>query len=307
MKEINISVPGSLMLFGEHAVLHGGPAIVTAINHRMRLCFRERPDHCISVRSALGRLDLELDQLHEAPMNADFRFIQVCLQQHPPPGGLDIHIDSDFPPTVGFGSSAAVVAGTLAGLSRLQGLRWTRENLHTESLAVVRVVQGRGSGADLAASIFGGLVAYRPNPPSFEPLPAPPPISVVYVGYKTSTPEVIERVRKAFDDSPDRKATILNSIDRITETALAECRNRNWDMVGHAMSEAQRQMHALGVSDSNLHHLVESLRLNGCHGAKISGAGLGDCVIGIGRAGIELPGYQSIPAATDPQGLEVVE
>ena len=53
-------------------------------------------------------------------------------------------------------------------------------------------------------------------------------------------------------------------------------------MLGHVCSMQQGFMVALGVSTFLLDTLVWQLKELGVLGAKISGSGLGDCVIGLG-------------------------
>ena len=54
------------------------------------------------------------------------------------------------------------------------------------------------------------------------------------------------------------------------------------------MNIHQGLMQALGVSDQKLNNLLNQLgQYPGIMGAKISGAGLGDCIVGIGQ--VQLP------------------
>ena len=63
--------------------------------------------------------------------------------------------------------------------------------LYDAALAVIHTVQnGRGSGTDLAASLYGGLIAYRAAPRELSPLSGAPDIALWYVGYKMKTPDV---------------------------------------------------------------------------------------------------------------------
>jgi mevalonate kinase len=72
LRAVNASAPGSLMLMGEHAVLRGQPAIVCAINKRMKIKLTPRADSTIALHSALGEHETTLDEL--APSDG-FRFV----------------------------------------------------------------------------------------------------------------------------------------------------------------------------------------------------------------------------------------
>ena len=80
-------------------------------------------------------------------------------------------------------------------------------------------VQGRGSGADLMAAIVGGIVLYRREPVFFKPIwPNPSltelPFHLIYAGYKTPTPEVIQIVEAWRQQDPARYAQLFEDIDR---------------------------------------------------------------------------------------------
>ncbi|MDA3873545.1 MAG: GHMP kinase, partial [Kiritimatiellae bacterium] len=61
---------------------------------------------------------------------------------------------------------------------------------------------------------------------------------------------------------------------------------------------------ALGCSDETLEYLVHQLRAHpGVLGAKISGSGLGDCVIALGNSQAKVSGYENFPIDIAPQGV----
>ena len=146
---IQVSAPGSLMLMGEHAVLHGRRALVCAVNRRLRVRVQPRKDDQVRLHSHLGRLELALDHVRPIP---PFQFVLAAIRRYRGrlTGGLDLRIESEFSSTVGLGSSAAVTVATCAALERLTGGRPGRPALLRTAREVVREVQGLGSGADVA-------------------------------------------------------------------------------------------------------------------------------------------------------------
>lgn len=185
-KTLTASAPGSIMITGEHAVVYGAPAIVCAIEQRIRIRVSTRADREIHIESALAAHHTDLATLADHPQ---LRFLIAALRQNPPASGLDITIDSDIDPTLGLGSSAAVTAAITALLYRLRGQNPDLLALHRAAYRTILTVQQRGSGADLAASLAGGIIAYQNRPFTvITPLPAPPSgLSLRYAGYKTPT------------------------------------------------------------------------------------------------------------------------
>ena len=74
-------------------------------------------------------------------------------------------------------------------------------------------------------------------------------------------------------------------IGRVTQYALEAASRADWQAVGELMNINQGLMDALGVNNEQLAKLVFALREDpGIMGSKISGSGLGDCVVGLGKA-----------------------
>jgi mevalonate kinase len=284
------SAPGSLMLLGEHAVLHGRRALVCAIDRRITVsAFRTR-EESVKIFSDLGTYDAPLAALKDHP---DFRFVLDAVRQYPLKRGIELRIESEFSSDVGFGSSAAVTAAVHAVL---MGTVNDRMELFKRSLETVRRVQGRGSGADVAASVFGGVMAYRAEPLEIHPIPETFPLTAVYSGSKMKTAEVITRVEMARALDPEKVEHIFDEMDRSVGEVMASFPN-----LGKMLCKNQKLMEELGLCNAALGEIVNAFRRVKIP-AKISGSGLGDCAIGLGEfphAGLGFSGEG--PASDTPE------
>ncbi|MBN1560391.1 mevalonate kinase [candidate division KSB1 bacterium] len=276
------SAPGKLMLLGEHAVLDGHRCIVCAVNQRMSIVVRPRDDTRINIDSDLGQCQADLRN----PLVDDtFRFVLTAIDQHKEllAHGFDLGITADFPATVGLGSSAAITAAMTIAIFHLAGLALELDKIFDHSLSTVRAVQGTGSGADLAASVYGGALLYRHHPKQITPLGNIHPITVVYSGYKTVTTEVIGFVEKQRAKFPEPFSHIYSAMDSSAERAARAIQDNDWRLVGELLTMNQGLMSAIGVSNKRLAEIAWRLSQDrGILGAKISGSGLGDCVVGLG-------------------------
>ncbi|MFA5826748.1 MAG: galactokinase family protein [Gallionellaceae bacterium] len=313
-EEIIVSAPGSLMLMGEHAVLRGRRALVAAINRRVRVRVRPRDDRQVRIRSELGKLDTALDHLTVRP---PFTFVLATLLHHRRrlTHGLDITIESEFSHKIGFGSSAAITVALLKALDVLRGGGFgeaalpknpagrarspnaplksvTGRALLQDAIAVIRSVQGVGSGADAAASICGGIVLYRATPLVIRPLAGALRLTTVYSGHKTPTAEVIQRVEKTRRTHPALFNGLFDLMDDCVARALPFIQAQRWDKFGELMDIHHGLQVALGVNTPALEEICHRLRKSpGIAGAKISGSGLGDCAIGLGHTRTKFVGY----------------
>lgn len=288
--QVKASAPGSLMLLGEYAVLYGKRAIVCAVDKRITVTLTPRTDKLIEICSPTqGEY---VTELHHIKIEKPFQYVLTALQLYENilKEGCNIYIESEFSDQIGLGSSAAVTIAVLAALVSWLNLHISPLDLVRQGRNVVRSVQNLGSGADVAASVFGGVVAYQTQPLFAEKFNTTQPLTALYSGYKTPTVDAVKRVQAYFSAHPNLFRTITNTIGQCAIEGIEQIRKENWTKFGEMMNIQQGLMESLGVSDLLLRDLVEDLRKQkDIYGAKISGAGLGDCVIGLGH---QLSNYQ---------------
>jgi mevalonate kinase len=300
---INASAPGSLMLLGEHAVLHGHRALVCAINRRITVSLTPTEDDSIHIFSDLGTYQSPRSDLVDHP---SFRFVLQAIKQcgESISSGFELKIESEFSADIGFGSSAAVTVATHAALFQwMNGTARAKEDLFATALETVHAVQGRGSGADLAASVFGGVVGFDTTP-EFQPVDISIPLTAVYCGYKTPTPEVILKVEQLRLENPEKYERIYSEIDAGVGAAVATLRDHDFPAFGKILNRNQELMDAMGVNTPELEEIVARLQNESdVFGAKISGSGLGDCAVAIGYADPKLD-YPVHHLEITPMGCE---
>lgn len=278
------SAPGSLMLLGEYAVLHGKKAVVAAVDKRITVSLTPRADTQIILESALGQLQTDLAHLTVTP---PFQFVLAAFMavkkhlRH----GCHLTIEAEFSATVGFASSAAVTVATLMALSAWLHLSFSKRGLILLARQVVRTVQGLGSGADVAACVLGGVIAYRAQPFFIEQLPFIFPLTVIYSGAKTPTPAAIQKVTQTFAAHPQLFKQLCRAIHCCAQDGISAIKVEDWIELGKIFAFQQNLLTTLGVNTLALKNIVEKLQQQPTiFGAKISGSGFGDCVIGLGSS-----------------------
>jgi len=281
-KDVVVSAPGSLMLFGEHAVLKGAAAIVASIDKRLLVGIRSRQDDLIKVNSSpFGLYETSLAKLSIEKPYTFLLAALIRLKGHFS-GGLDIEIESEISSDIGLGSSSAITVALIRALTQLLTIDMSLEEMHQLAYQVVNDVQEYGSGADLAASLFGGVIYYRREPLTIEPLNHLFPLKVLYSGYKTPTQKVIRFVQEGYHRYPELYQKIFFAIDLCSLEAKNAIKKKEWAKLGQVMNINRGLMKAINIENRNLRILLDFLSEHpGILGAKISGSGLGDCVIGL--------------------------
>lgn len=303
---ITTSAPGSLMITGEHAVLHGAHALVGAVNSRIQVILQPRLDRTVVIRSALGIRQMPLDCPDTTP---PFQFAGQAISTYAEscPSGFDLHIIADMRADTGLGSSAAVTVAVLTALHTFCHATPppSPEQLHEQALAIVRHIQGIASGADLAAAVRGGVLLYRQTPEVIRRFTRFPPVTLAYAGYKTPTAEVIRLVETKRAESADGFRNLYARIDACSIEASRAFAAADWQLLAVALTSGQQLMNELGVCDQALREMIGMLcDRPGIAAAKISGSGLGDCVLALGTLpdGEILP-YARIPVQFCQQGV----
>lgn len=297
-RELKVSAPGSMMVTGEHAVVYGHPAIVCAIEQRIQVTVSALTRRVVEVHSTISApVTMPLDSIVvEGPM----KFVLAVIAQYADQLQFGIRVDvrSDINPVMGLGSSAAVTAASLAAIDTVANRTEkpdfelpVMKKLHKAGLQIIRDIQGRGSGADLAASLHGGMIAYRlpsgfcaeDKDASMQLLPASPQLSLCYVGYKTPTSEVLAKVAAERKGKEPLYDDLYQQMGDCATQTISAARDKDWRRFGLHLQSYQNHLKTLGVSDQALEQLVaEGSRNPDTIAVKISGSGLGDCVLAVG-------------------------
>ncbi|MEA3405755.1 MAG: mevalonate kinase [Pseudomonadota bacterium] len=292
------SAPANLMLLGEHSVVYGHPALACAVNQYIEIHWSKTDDNTICIESALANFQFTLNELkhfeqHSELDHPQLRFVMHALKAFSPylNHGLHLEIKSEFSSTIGLGSSAAVLAAMLHGLNQITQQQLDNLQLFNLGHEIILTIQGRGSGTDLAASLTGGVVLFEPKsanrPAHIQKLPESIsqnlPLTLIYCGYKTPTADVLKMVADNWQSKPDQLTQLYALMGETTKQAYQALLNGQMEHF-YAFSEIYQDfMDSLGVNDKTLQMIIE--KMSDCKtifASKISGSGLGDCVLGFG-------------------------
>lgn len=283
---LQVSAPGSLMLLGEHAILNGTHALVCAIAKRITVKLIPNSNTQCIITIQDSKLGMYTAKLNELTIAKPYQFVisAILTFKQYIKVGFALEISSEVDNAIGCGSSAAVTVATIAVLAEwLYEKPVSKLHIFHQAKQAMLNVQQVGSGADLIASIYGGVLCYKMSPITIEELPIIPDLSVVYCGYKRPTPEVIALVNVAQQQQPQIYESIYKCIEICVQQAIMAIKQHKWAMLGKLFKHHHGLLAAIGVSNEHLDALVYQLtKQREILGAKISGAGLGDCIIGLG-------------------------
>src|SRR3990167_88267 len=322
MSRIMVSAPGKLMLLGEHAVVYNHPCIVTAVDQRMYVNVEVLDEPVFEFYAPdvqVVSYKKPLSEIGKGDIPKGARFVEIAVKEilhfvQNDNIGLKVTTKSEFSSQFGFGSSSASTVCTIKAVSEILGLNLTNKEIFDLAYKTVLDIQGKGSGFDVAAAVYGGTVYFVTGGKTIEPLNIKSlPLIVGYSGIKADTVTLINKVKEKFANNQSRLDGIYNEIESIVEKAKGLVISSNWEEVGKLMSENQKLLSELGVSIEKLDNMIEGAVSAGAYGAKLSGAGGGDCMIALGpedrkdaiENAIEEAGGEIIQVITNAEGVRI--
>jgi len=268
---IQTSAPGKLLLLGDYAVVYNNPCLVTAVDKRLYVeaeIIEADEDEIITPQVKESRFVLETIAYFKETFS---------IRQ-----SVRIKTQGDFSHQVGLGSSSAVTVATLEALNQLFKKNLNKKQVFDMCYSVTLSIQGVGSGFDIAAAVYGGTQYYITGGKKIEPLNLSQlPLIVGYSGIKADTPFYIRKVAEAFKYKQEELKAIFISITLLVEEARVGLETGNFEKTGNCMTQNHFYLQKLGVSIPKLDEMVKASNQAGAWGAKLSGAGGGDCMIAL--------------------------
>ncbi len=272
------SAPAKVILFGEHAVVYGEPAIAVAIN--LRTFVEVFPGREFLINGYPMR-----EKYHAYIKNA----IQLCWNGEP----LEILTRSDIPSASGMGSSASISVAMVAALLAMKG-KVSEDAVAKLGFEVEYITQGRASPIDTSTVTHGkGILVDRTRRDNFlweikkgdvvwniHHIEVPRLRLVVgFSGIKASTAEMVARVRRFYQWNSFAR-DVIREIGRITLEAVSALEDEDYVKIGELMKKNNKLLTILGVSHPVLKKMIEVASRHS-YGAKITGAGGGGSIVAL--------------------------
>ncbi len=278
--------PGKIILFGEHAVVYGQPAIAIPVNKlkataRVFPEFESQPGN-IRVQALDIGLDQDLYTLdHENPLAAAVYRTLETLQPETIPA-FTLQISSTIPISAGMGSGAAVSVAIIRAVSSFLGKPLPDSVIAELSYEVEKIHHGTPSGIDNNVVTYGKPVYFvRGEAIKFLEIKETTHWLIADTGDKTPTFETVADVRKKQAVHPQFYSQLFERIGETTRKAQNALIEGDVPTLGKFLNENQHLLQKLDVSSSAIEHLVQAARDAGAAGAKLSGGGRGGNIIAI--------------------------
>jgi mevalonate kinase len=286
MPSTSTSAPGKVILFGEHAVVYGQPAVAVPV-HQLTARAYARP----LLRAASGTIHilaedigLDADLTSLPPENPLALAIRLTLQaigvQHPL--ALQLKVSSTIPLAAGLGSGAAISVAIIRAIAAFHGKPLPDEEVSALAFEVEKIYHGTPSGIDNTVVTFARPVYFvKGQAPQTFKVAKPFTLLIADTGIASPTRIAVGDVRAAWQAEPALFEAVFAHTGALAEQGRRAIERGETAALGPLMDENHALLQQMGVSSAELDALVNAARAAGAQGAKLSGGGRGGNMIAL--------------------------
>ena len=277
---------GKTILFGEHFVVYGLPAIASAL----------RSYTTAEVKLGDGNGWTVDDQRPATPGYKKKKFNEAMqsiknvieyLKLDTENQELEITFAGDLIAASGVGASAAQCTSLSRAINDTFDLNLNDEEINKAAYEGEKAYHGTPSGIDNTASTYGGLIWFVKNleggKNTMDLLQSPKkmPLIIANSGITASTTEVVADVRRLKEESPKKFEKIFIKYESLAAEAKKALLEADITTIGNLMNQNHKLLQDITVSGEINDELVEIALKNGSIGAKMTGTGRGGLVIAL--------------------------
>jgi mevalonate kinase len=271
------SSPAKVILFGEHAVVYGQPAIAVPVSALRAYATIEETNTEFRI---LAR-DLNEKQISFEIDDPLAQVVRLTLERIAKPiPEISIAVKSDIPIASGLGSGAAISTAIIRALLEYYNLSLPNEAINEIVYEVEKVHHGTPSGIDNTVIVYEQAV-YFVREKTLETISNAKPLSLLVAdtGQAALTKVAVGDLRKLYE--ADRKVIkpLLESVGKLVKIAREAMKYGDIPLLGKLMLDNHALLQKLTVSSPELDKLVDAAMNAGAIGAKLSGGGRGGNMI----------------------------
>jgi len=274
---------GKAILFNEHFVVYGVPAIVSAIG-KYTVAKINQTDKSgwtiIDNRKATPNYKEDKIDQQKDSINRILKKMGIDLSKN----GIEITLDGTLYCASGIGASAASCVAIARALSEHFNINMSDDEINEVAYEGEKGYHGSPSGIDNTASTFGGLIWFEKGENTvMDKITIPSPIEIVMgnTGKVANTAAAVAGVRERREKNPEKYKEIFDRAENIAYLARNALKNEDHKELGKLMNENHKLLQQIEVSSRELDFIVKLARDQGALGAKLTGGGLGGSIIAL--------------------------
>jgi mevalonate kinase len=312
MTTITCSAPGSVIFMGEYAALAGYPAIAAAIDQRFTLSITPIEEPILDIFSeTFGTCVVDLDTLSAPP---SYQYTVASFKQFLPylsHQGFRIYFHANVQIDKQLGMTSAITVALCSAFYHYVHHHLNLENICKIASQAVLSIQIHSSCVDVAASIYGGVIRHmmemQDRPMFITRVWSELEFFAVYSGKTTSESIAMRRSLMREKNFPAVYDKLHAATGELSNLFFSEMNNVNLKKLGELLQLGQIFLNAYDLHTDETQSIIDRLQaLPTVYGAKISGGGLGGCVIGVGAIQpADVEPYELIALAVDDVGVRL--
>ncbi|WP_331725815.1 mevalonate kinase (plasmid) [Streptomyces xanthophaeus] len=194
---------------------------------------------------------------------------------------LDVIIDGSIPLGRGLGSSAACARAVVLALADLVGRQVSQRTVFDLVQTAENVVHGRASGVDAMTVGASAPLLFQAGAAQELKVGCDGLFVIADSGDVGSTKEAVALLRKGFEQHAGAQERFLRLATELTDEAVRALADGKPEELGSRLTEYHGLLRAAGLSTDRIEAMVGAALSAGSLGAKITGGGLGGCVIAL--------------------------